>query len=74
MGTKEPMFDILESFNNIDAKAKANFKMPCVVFTQTDGCHTLIEEAFRFEGIEQRLLLKTVMKICVDMYASRRLK
>ncbi|MDN2483729.1 AAA family ATPase [Vibrio astriarenae] len=58
MGTKEPMFDILESFNSMDNKAKTSFKMPCVVFTQTDECHTLIEEAFRFEGIEQPTFVK----------------
>ncbi|CAM3794857.1 hypothetical protein VA7868_03099 [Vibrio aerogenes CECT 7868] len=45
------MLDILDSLNKFEKKNKDVIHVSCVAFVQSDECHQLIEEAFRFEGI-----------------------
>jgi pilus assembly protein CpaE len=46
------MIDILDSLNQLEKKStKEVINVSCVAFIQSDECHRLIEQAFRFEGI-----------------------
>lgn len=45
------MLDILDSLNKFEKKSKDVISVSCVAFVQSDECHQLIENAFRFEGI-----------------------
>lgn len=45
------MLDILESISKVDKKKREVPKFKCVAFIQSEHCSTIIEEAFRFEGI-----------------------
>lgn len=45
------MLDILDSLNKVEKKSKEIISFSCVAFTQTQECRSLVENAFRFEGI-----------------------